>query len=91
MGVSHLSFSGHFVDMNYTFLQRLSSIGIHFCINCEIPEGGVNEASSGVEAADASVSVDSEVVAKRVSHPDSDQLGQPRPVAEQRRYQEESS
>ena len=41
-------------------------------INCEIPEGGVNEASSGVEAADASVSVDSEVVAKRVSHPDSD-------------------
>ena len=64
---------------------------MHFCINCEIPEGGVNEASSGVEAADASVSVDSEVVAKRIAHSDSDQLGQPRPVAEQRRYQEESS
>ena len=41
-------------------------------INCEIPEGGVNEASSGVEAADASVSVDSEVVAKRLAHPNSD-------------------
>ena len=60
-------------------------------INCEIPEGGVNEASSGVEAADASVTVDSEVVAKRVSHSDSDQLGQPCSFAEQRRYQEESS
>ena len=76
VGVSHLSFSGHLVlfvhIMNYTFLHRFSSIGIHFCINCEIPEGGVNEASSGVEAADASVTVDSEVVAKRVSHPDSD-------------------
>ena len=60
-------------------------------INCEIPEGGVNEASSGVEAADASVSVDSEVVAERVPHRNSNQLGQPCPFAEQRRYQEESS
>ena len=44
-----------------------------------------------MEAADASVTVDSEVVAKRVSHPNSDQLGQPRSFVEQRRYQEESS
>ena len=44
-----------------------------------------------MEAEDASVAADEEVVEERIAHSDPDQLGQSCAITEQRRYQEEGA
>jgi hypothetical protein len=56
---------------------------LKFCFTFLFTEGGIDETSLGVEAANVTIAVDSQIVSKRVSNSNADKLQLARPVAEQ--------